>query len=158
MEEYRVPKERASVLVELPPHPPEPRYIFLAPFAQSHHGAETPSDIFNFPQAYIPLFREGGDVVLARHDAITWVMVGDPRRTEWYYYDARAGIPDAGVHIEFDTGAHLDGRIALIGPVGGQRVIDIVNREEGFLHVEREDELFLVNLRRVVSITLKGEE
>jgi len=157
MQDFRVPKEKAAVLVEIPPHPPEPRHIFLSSFAQSHHGAETPSDIFNVQQAFIPLFREDGDAVIARHDAITWVMVGEPRRTEWYYYDARAGVPDAAVHLEFDNGSHLDGRVALIGPVGGQRVIDIVNREEGFLHVEREDELFLVNLQRVVAITLKGE-
>jgi hypothetical protein len=157
MQEYRVPKDKASVLVEVPPHPPEPRFIFLSAFAQSHHGAETPADIFNVPQAFIPLFREGGEVVLARHDAITWVMIGEPRRTEWYYYETRAGVPDAAIHIEFDTGAHLDGVIARIGPVGAQRVIDIVNREEGFLHVERDEELFLVNLKRVVSITLTGE-
>lgn len=155
MSDYRVPKEKAAVLVELPPHPPEPRFIFLSPFAQSHHGAETPSDIFNIPQAFIPLFRESGDAVLARHDAITWVMVSEPRRTEWYYYEARTGAPDTGVHLEFDTGAHLDGRVALVGPVGGQRVQDIVNRDEGFLHLERDDELFLVNLKRVVSIAIK---
>jgi hypothetical protein len=157
MADYRVPKEKAAVLVEVPPHPPEPRFVFLAPFAQSHHGAETPSDIFNVKQAFIPLFREGGEAVLARHDGITWVMVSEPRRTEWYYYEASTGVPSAGVHLEFDTGAHLDGRVALIGPVGGQRVLDIVNRDEDFLHVERADELFLVNLKRVVSITIKEQ-
>ena len=157
MQEYRVPKEKAAVLVEVPPHQPEPRYIFLAPFAQSHHGAETPSDIFNVAQAFIPLFREGGDAVLARHDAITWVMVSEPRRTEWYYFETRTGAPEAAVHFEFDTGTHLDGIVARIGPVGGQRVLGIINREEGFLHVERDEELFLVNLRRVVSIALKEQ-
>ena len=65
------------------------------------------------------------------------------------------GVPDAAVHLEFDTGGHIDGRVALVGPAGGQRVLDIVNRQEGFLHVERDDELFLVNLKHVVSITLK---
>jgi len=157
MQEYQVPKEKASVLIEMPPHEPEPRLIFLSSFAQNHHGAETPSDIFNVPQAYIPLFREGGDVLLARHDAITWVMVGDPRRAEWHYYEIRAGAPDAAVHLEFDTGGHIDGLIALVGPAGGRRVLDIVNREDGFLHVERDDELFLVNLKRVISITLKEQ-
>jgi hypothetical protein len=155
MSDYRVPKEKAAVLVEVPPHPPEPRFVFLSSFAQSHHGAETPTDIFNVPQAFIPLFREGGEAVLARRDAITWVMVGEPRRTEWYYYEARTGVADAAVHLEFDTGTHLDGSVALIGPVGGQRVQDIINRDEGFLHVERDDELFLVNLKRVVAITIK---
>jgi hypothetical protein len=157
MPDYRVPKEKAAVLVEVPPHPAEPRFVFLAPFAQSHHGAETPSDIFNVEQAFIPLFRESGEVVLARHDAITWVMVHDPRRTEWYYYEARTGAAEAAVHLEFDTGLQLDGRVALIGPVGGQRVLDIINRDRGFLPLERDGELFLVNLKRVVSITIKEQ-
>jgi len=36
-------------------------------------------------------------------------------------------------------------------------VIDVVNRAAGFLHVERDEELFLVNLRRVASITIAAE-
>jgi len=155
MQGYQVPKGKASVLIEMPPHEPETRFIFLSPSAQSHHGAETPADIFNASRGFIPLYREGGDVLLARHDAITWVMVGEPQRTEWYYYEIRAGVPDAAVHLEFETGTHLDGRIALVGPMGGQRVLDIVNRQEGFLHLERDEELFLVNLKRVVSITFQ---
>jgi hypothetical protein len=93
MQVYQVPKEKASVLIEMPPHEPEARFVFLSPFAQSHYGAETPSDIFNVPQAFIPLFREGGDVLLARRDAIAWVMVGEPQRTEWYYYDPARAFP-----------------------------------------------------------------
>ncbi len=157
MQDYQVPKERAAVLIEMPPHPPEPRFIFLSACAQNHQGTETPSDIFNVQQAFLPLFREEGDAILARHDAITWVMVGEPRRTEWRYFEARTGAPDVAVLFEFDTGTRLDGRIALVGPVGSQRVLDVINREEGFLHVERDDELFLVNLKRVVSITIKGQ-
>ena len=155
MQQYQVPKRKVSVLVEMPPHQPETRHIFLSTFAQNHHGSETPSDIFNVPQAFIPLFREGGDVLLARRDAITWVMVSEPQRTEWYYFETRAGVPGTAVHLEFDTGGHIDGRIALVGPAGSRRVLDILNRAEGFLHVERDEELFLVNLRRVVSIALK---
>lgn len=155
MQEYQVPKEKASILIEMPPHEPETRFIFLSPFAQSHNGAETASEVFNASQAFIPLYREGGEMLLACHDAITWVMVGQPQRTEWHYYQTRAGVPDAAVHFEFDTGTHLDGRIALIGPAGSQRVLDIVNRQEGFLHLERDEELFLVNLKRVISITLQ---
>ncbi len=157
MQDYQVPKEKAAVLIEMPPHEPEARFVFLAPFSQSHYGVETPSDIFNEPQAFIPLFREGGEVLLARRDAITWVMVGEPQRTEWHYYETRAGVADTAVHLEFDTGGHIDGRIALLGPAGAQRVLDIVNHQEGFVHVERDDELFLVNLKRIVSITLKEQ-
>jgi hypothetical protein len=157
MQSFRVPKEKASVLVDAPPHPPETRFVFLAPIAHGHTGLETPSDIFNVPQAFIPLFRESGEVVLARRDAIAWVMVGDPRRTEWFYYETRAGFPDAAIDVEFDTGSHLKGRIALAGPMGSRRVLDVVNRSEGFLHVERDNDLYLVNLGRVLSITLVGQ-
>ena len=157
MDQYQVPKEKASVLVEMPPHPPEPRIIFLSPVAENHHGAETPADIFNVAQDFIPLFREGGGAVLARNSAITWVMIGEPQRTEWYYYETRVGVPDIAVHLEFDTGTHLDGLIALVGPSSGRRVLDIINRQDGFLHLERDDELFLVNLKRVISITMKEQ-
>ncbi|HWR97126.1 MAG TPA: hypothetical protein VN317_01770 [Candidatus Methanoperedens sp.] len=154
MEDFQVPKDKASVLVEIPPRPPVPRHVFLAPFAQGHRGAEAPSDILNAAQTFVPLFDDDGNTVLARRAAITWIMVGDPRRTEWYYYELRAGAPETPVHIEFDTGSHLDGRVALLGPEGGRRVIDVVNRSSYFLHLERDEELFLVNLRRVASITI----
>jgi hypothetical protein len=157
MQRFQVPKTKASVLVEIPPRPPEPRHVFLAPLAQGHRGAENPSDIFNEPQAFIPLFREDGQTTLARREAITWIMVGDPRRAEWYYYETRAGASVARIHIEFDTGSHLEGAVALLGPEAGRRLIDVVNRAGAFLHVERGEELFLVNLRRVASITITGE-
>lgn len=157
MRQFHVPKERASVFVEIPPRPPETRFVFLAPHAQGHRGAEMPSDIFNAPDTFIPLFRDDGDTVLARRDAITWIMVGDPQRAEWYYYETRAGAEEARVHIEFDTGSHLEGEVALLGPEGSRRVIDVVNRNGDFLHVQRDGELFLVNLRRVASITIAGE-
>jgi len=157
MDEYHVPKEKASVLIAMPPRQPEPRYVFLSSCAQNHKGAETPSEIFNLHKPFVPLFQERGEVLLARHDAITWVMVSEPQRVEWYYYESRAGFPDARVFFEFDTGTRLDGRVALIGPAGARRVLDVINRQEGFLHVERGDELFLVNLKRVASITPKAD-
>ena len=157
MSEFKVPKEKASVLVCMPPHAPEAHFVFLSAFAQSHHGAETPADIFNVTQPFLPLFQAEGSVLLARRDSIAWVQVADAAAKEWYYYETRAGIPDAPVRVEFDNAAHLDGRIALIGPIGGQRVADVVNREEGFLHLERGEELFLVNLRRVNAITVREE-
>lgn len=152
MQEYRVPKKNASVIVDLPPHEPETRYLFLSEFAQNHQGAETASDVIGVPQTFLPLFRADGQIVLARRDAIVWVLIGEPRKVEWYYFEERTGVPDAGVHIEFDNGSHLDGRIALIGPTGAQRVLDVVNKAAGFIHVERDDELFLVNLGRVATI------
>ena len=155
MEEYKVPKQRASVLVEIPPHTPEERFLFLSPFAQSHQGAETISDIFGVPQRFLPLFRATGEVVLVRREAISWIKVGDPRRTEWYYYEHQIGAPQAAVQVEFADAAIMEGRICLIGPIGGQRVIDVVNRKERFLQLERDDDLFLVNLDHVVSITVK---
>jgi len=157
MKDFRVPKEKASVLVSAPPHEPETSHVFLSPFAQSHHGPETPSDIFNVVQRFMPLFREEGSVVLLRRNAIAWVEVAEPRQREWYYFELRAGLPDQQVRVEFDNGSHLDGRVALVGPLGEQRVADVVNREEGFLHLERGEELFLVNLRRALAITVREE-
>jgi hypothetical protein len=157
MQEYHVPKEKASVLIEMPPRLPEVRFVFLSACAQNHQGAEAPSEIFNLQKPFVPLFKDDGEVTLVRNEAITWVMVSEPRRVEWHYFESRAGVPDTGVHLEFDTGTHLDGRVALLGPAGARRVLDVLNRQEGFLPLEREEELFLVNLKRVTSISLLGD-
>jgi hypothetical protein len=157
MEDYKVPKKKTSVLVEIPPHPAGLWFIFLSAFAQHHQGAETASDIFNTDQRFIPLFSEGGSLVLARRDSISWVQISEPATAEWRYFGTRMDAPQAGVRVDFNDGTSLEGRIALIGPLGSQRAIDVVNREEGFIHLERGEDLFLVNLRCVASITMREE-
>lgn len=158
MNEFRVPKERASVLVTIPPRPPTEMFLFLSPFSQSHQGPETPADLFNEPEPFIPLFRDSGEVALARRDTIAWVQVADPRRWERHYYETRTGAPEARVRLEFDGGSILEGAIALLAPSGSRRVADVMNRLEGFLHLERGDDLFLVNPRRVTLVTVKEED
>lgn len=157
MQEYKVPKKKTSVLVEIPPYPAGRWFIFLSPFAQHHQGAETAYDIFNTDQRFIPLFNETGSLVLVRRDSVAWVQVGDPLATEWVFYGTLMDAPQASVHIQFTDGTSLDGKISLIGPVGGQRAIDVVNREEGFIHLQQGDDLFLVNLKCVASITMQED-
>jgi hypothetical protein len=84
--------------------PSSSRFIFL-PFAQAITGRK-PTDIFNEPQAFIPLLQAKPSP--PDRSRGSWSAI---RRTEWYYY-RRTGVPDAAIHLRFDTGSHLDGRVA----------------------------------------------
>ena len=44
---YTVPKEKALVLIKMPPSSPEWKTIFLSACAACHYGQETVSDLFN---------------------------------------------------------------------------------------------------------------
>jgi len=143
----------------LRPHrdaPPSPGNAVRLPRAvrHGHTGMETAIGHLHVPQAFIPLFpsrRRRGP--RAPGTPLTWVMVGDPRRSEWFYFETRADVPTAAIHIEFATGTHLDGRIPWPGRWAAGACSMSSTAREGFLHVERDDELFLVNLERVTSIT-----
>ncbi len=149
---YKVPKEGAVIEIKIPPLAPERKTIFLSSCAGSHGGKETVSDILNTPRAFLPLLDGPGALTLARREAIHWVRVEDPERVEWYYYETRQGSPCARVRFGFDDGDAQEGVVYAAGPAGEQRIQDVVNRKEEFLHLDAGTGLYLVNLRQVARI------
>jgi hypothetical protein len=157
MDAYRVPKGRATVLIFVPPFPIAVRTVFLSEIAESHHGPETVSDLLDKPQAYLPVQEEDGEPVLLRKDSVRWLKVEDPRAVEWCFFEDAAGAATRKIRCVFADGDPLDGTIYVVAPEGERRVSDLVNRRSGFLHVESEGELYLVNLRHVVTVRILEE-
>ena len=56
------------------------------------------------------------------------------------------------VRFQFADGEVIEGNVYAIGPAGEQRVQDIVNRGDMFLHVDTGSGLFLVNITLVSSV------
>ena len=154
---YKVPKEKALVLVKTPPAPPEWKTVFLSSCAETHRGKETVSDLFNTPRAFLPLLDEKEGIVLVRRSAIRWVRIEEPEQFEWYYYEVRQGAPRSTVRCSFEDGEVLEGTLFAIGPAGEQRVQDIVNRDEVFVHLEVGEEVFLVNIGQTTAVTAREE-
>lgn len=154
---YKVPKEKALVLVKVPPTPPEWKTVFVSSCAETHRGKETVSDLFNAPRKFFPLLDEREGIVLVRRSAIRWVRIEEPEKSEWYYYEVRQGAPRSTVRCNFDDGEVLEGTLYAVGPAGEQRVQDIVNREEGFVHLEVGGNVFLINLGQITAVTVREE-
>jgi hypothetical protein len=152
MSDYKVPKERARVRLDLGAAGVVDRVLFLSPLAPTHRGRETVSDLLGSPEPYLPVLEEGNGLVLLRKDVVRWVRVEEPAEVEWYFYEARLGAPTHRIRCHFAEGDPLVGILYAIAPEGEQRVSDVVNRETGFLPLETESGLYLVNLKWVTAI------
>ena len=157
METYKIPKERAKVLMWVPPNKPDERDLYLSPFAESHQGAETVSDLLLRPKRFLPVLREGNGLQLVRKEAIRWLKVKEPERAEWHFMEQRAGAPEARIICEFREGGALEGVIYALTKPGEQRVLDVANLAQGFLPMETAEGFFLVNLNHVFQITILEE-
>lgn len=157
MESFKIPKERGTVLLLAPPFPVSVRTVFLADRAETHGGPETVSDLLERPDPFFPVQEEDGEPVFLRKDAVRWVKVENPRETEWIFYRDREAAPSKKIRCLFADGEPLDGTIYAIAPVGEQRVSDLLNRRVHFLHLESEGDLYLVNLRHVVTVRILEE-
>lgn len=157
MEEYKVPKQRARVTVELPPGAPEEGTVFLSPFADKHNGPETVHDLLARDEAFMPLVLASRGFLLVRKSAVRWLRVEEPQSAEWRFFELGAGAPQSRVRCRFADGAALEGVLRALTPRGEQRVLDVVNLCAGFLHLETAAGLHLVNLAHVATIDVLEE-
>lgn len=153
---FRIPKDPAKVVLCVPPDRPEPRLLFLSQQAEHHQGQETVSDLLGRHKRFLPFAEEGDGVRLVRKGAIRWMKVENPAKDEWHYLESREGAPSSRVLVEFAHGAPLEGVIFILTQPGEQRLLDVVNLETNYFHVEADDGLYLVNLEHVTWIGEKG--
>jgi hypothetical protein len=154
VEYYKIPKRRVRILVKLPQGDPVVHYMFLSPFAQTHQGGEMVSDVLAQRGRVLPLMGDDNRISIVFRSAIQWVRVFDPHEVEWHHYETRQGAPRVEVVLRFADGEVLEGAVYAIGPRGEQRVQDVINRREGFLHLEAGADLYLVNLDRLCTLTV----
>lgn len=158
MDEYKIPKNKAVVLIDVPSYPIAERTVFLSGTAENHKGQETVSDLLGRPNVFLPVQEEDGESVLVRKDAVKWLKILEPREVEWHYYESREGAPRKRIRCIFQDGEPLEGYLYAIAPEGHRRVSDIANKVEGFLHVEADEDLYLVNAGHVLFIRILEED
>ena len=158
METYRIPKEKMTVLLRVPPDPPDEKTVFLSPFADNHQGRETLSDLLERPDRFLPVLEKDSYLLLVQKSAIPWIEVLKPEQAEWYYYEMRQGTPKAKILVEFTTGETMEGHIHALTPEGDRRVSDVINLSQGFLHLETREGLYIINLSKVNAVKIIEEE
>jgi hypothetical protein len=158
VDEFKVPKDQAKVVVKLPPQEPLEGIVFLSSFAEHHRGQEMLSDYFARDKTFLPLKENGGVSVLIRKEAIHWARVAEPQEVEWLFYEESQGVSRQRICCQFSDGETLEGFIYAIAPEGHRRVSDLVNQSQGFLHLECDDALYLVNLSHVTTVRIVEED
>jgi hypothetical protein len=130
--------------------------IFLPASAASHLGPTRPEEWMNGPAAFFPFqLDEGGVPVILNKHEVLWLSVPAPA------FEAEiadlAGLITRFVQIE--CGVHTVAGMLLIDmPEHRSRVLDHLNRPEGFLTVWEGERHHLVNKCRITRIADRREE
>lgn len=154
---YQVPKERAVVVLDLPPEKPRDAVLFLSPQAEHHHGQETVSDVLRGSDPFLPVEEGTGQRLLIRKRAVRSILIRGSETVEWVYAELKGGAPRKRVRFSFVDGAVMEGDIYATTPAGHQRVSDILNFAGAFIHFECPEGLYLVNLEHVTCVSTLEE-
>jgi hypothetical protein len=156
--EYRVPKRRVSAEVLLLGHPRKVVTLFLHEVAETHAGAERPSDLLNGEGTFFPAIEPPGKLVLLQRDAVMVISVA--AEAEFLPSDPEGSLPDPAqatkipVEVILQDGSHVRGTVQFAMPQGRDRLIDFMNAPDRFITVREENLARLINKRRIVRIAV----
>ena len=155
--EYRIPKLEVPAEVSLLAHPQKEVKLFLHERAETHAGAERPSDLLNGPREFFPAVEPSGKAVFLHRDAVTVISV--PAESE-FPPEGSTGSgeePEQAVKMPLEViiqgGTVIRGAVSFVLPDGRNRLIDYLNSPDHFLIVREEGLAHLINKRRIVRVT-----
>ncbi len=154
---YRVPKREVAAEVILLGQAAAQVKLFLSERAETHLGAERPSDLFSGAGAFIPAVDPAGGPVLLQRDAVMVVSVsaeeefgGDGQRAEDLAADQATKIE---VEVVLQDGNKARGTLTYIRPDGQRRLQDFLNQSDPFLALREAGKARLINKRRIAKIS-----
>ena len=156
--DYRIPKLEISAEVSLLAHPQKDVKLFLHEHAESHAGAERPSDLLNGPGEFFPAVETSGKLVLLHRDSVTVISV--PAESEFPEEGPGEGAGDpeqasrVPVEVIIQGGTVIRGTVRFVLPEGRNRLIDFLNMTDSFLTVRENGLARLINKRRLVRVTV----
>lgn len=121
--------------------------LHCLPLAPSHSGSETPGDVLNRPEAFLPLTLPGERVVFVGKDQLLIVTVHPEEQVE--DPDRRSAARSVGLRIELVSGETFEGMLALELPPNRPRALDYLNQAPGFFPLRAGDAIRYINRRYV---------
>ena len=158
IDEYRIPKLEISAEVSLLAHPQKEVKLFLNDRAETHAGAERPSDLLNGAREFFPAVETSGKTVFLHREAVTVISV--PVESEFPPEESGEDYPEPEtasrlpVEVVVQGGTVIRGTVSFVGPEGRNRLIDFLNMPDRFLVVREEGLARLINKRRIVRVTV----
>lgn len=159
-ERYQVPKHEASAEIRLADGSRRRVTVYLSERAQSHAGAERPSDLLNGDDRFIPVnFPDTGFALLRRTSVVTMTVdVEDELVGAGGTEDVFGPGPDPeglerhDVVVILDDGSELEGTMTFLMPPGERRLQDFLNRAPTFVRLRENDRIEIVNSDRIVGV------
>jgi hypothetical protein len=153
MEELRVPKRRVLVEVLLPDGARRRMALFLAGAAATHAGPETPADLLNGAEEFVPaLDEDAGSMAFLNRRQVSAVRI--PGAAAAGEADALTLPTEHEVEIELAGGATLRGLVSYVRPPARSRLVDFLNEPEPFFALLEPDATALVNKHQVARVAL----
>jgi len=153
MSDYHVPKRRIPVQVSLVGGARLHVQLFLAPFANSHVGAERVEDLLNGPHDFIPAQEvASGETTLLNRVAlvvarVTHQGVDDP---PWLVGECA----EHAVQVHLLDGSQVSGTVRYIRPEASARLSDFLNEPTPFLELQNAEGSAFVAKRHVARIAV----
>lgn len=140
---FHIRKRRISATVRLDTGVALEGAFLCAPQASGHSGRETVVDLLNASARFVPFFSDRSEApVLVSTRAIVLVELDASERDvvddEWT--EARS------VRVMLRGLGEVTGKLAIVAPEGHRRTLDMVNEGGGFVLIDSESRLLVVNL------------
>ncbi len=120
--------------------------IFLNLHSANHPGPQSPIELFNEAESFIPFRKEEEFFSLVNKKALSHARFEPAESCEYVFGDR------VSVRINFFGGEILQGTITLEAPAGRNRLKDFLNYHRGFFLLDCGEAHYLVNPAQICEI------
>lgn len=154
IENYRVPKTPAPIKLKLAWQAPRELTLYLADRAESHSGAERPSDLLSGGERFLPAVDGEGRLVLFQRNEVMVLSVGAEHEEKQIADPADGDEVATTAEVDFTLvdGTRAAGSVTYWRLRGQRRLQDYLNTAERFIAVRDGETVHLVNRDRIVSV------
>ena len=148
---YRIEKNRCRVTVTTMSGESLTGEIFLQSFAVHHNGPETPLDLFNSSDAFLPLTLENGETRLLAISRLADVRWPETKTSDTSERLAISKV--APIEVRLVNGRMYQGSMLIEVPSRHARTLDYLNfHSERFLTLSSDGENLSINREMVESV------
>jgi len=147
-EEFRIEKVRRRVMITMTGGTTLQGDLFLQPSARYRTGPQSPAELFEEPDPYLPLATAGDHLVLIAKEHVLRVQFDrDAADTEV------EGVEEAAVDVTFADGSITSGHLRLETRADRPRLLDFLNSAgQHFLVLRSPQGSILINRRHVAQV------
>jgi len=132
--------------------------IFLAESMSEDRPQQRVQDLLE-ERKFVPV-QEGDGVWFIQRSRISWIKLSLLAAVDELDREVEQSSKsvESKVVLEFVDGSSIRGALRYLRPESERRVSDYIEQSQGFIPVRTEDDLYLVNLDRVVRLLLERNE